>query len=150
MNKLETDTLDEIIATSRNLIKFIHPLRGQDAILKTLDENGPLRIADISNYLNVTTSSASEMVIKLQDKGYIEKTKTDTDGRTSMVQITQSGKEYLHSMLEHKNDDIFSSLDQNELQQLHDILYKLNNAWFRQKPVHVFHHSLRKHIQNDK
>lgn len=56
------------------------------------DKEQGLSISEIAADLQITLSSVTIAVNKLQKKGYVEKVKSDTDGRQVFVKLTRLGQ----------------------------------------------------------
>jgi MarR family transcriptional regulator, transcriptional regulator for hemolysin len=70
----------------------------QFRILRLLADKGPLTFAVIANEIHVEKPSASGLIRKLQELGYVE-TKQGKDKREKYVQLTQEG-EIVHQEVE--------------------------------------------------
>lgn len=69
-------------------------VRGRElAILRQLHEVGPLTIGQISGYLFVSTSSASELVTRMEEAGYVARRRSTEDCRVVFVELTPEGRQ---------------------------------------------------------
>ncbi|MBN1640537.1 MAG: MarR family transcriptional regulator [Anaerolineae bacterium] len=63
------------------------------ATLRYLHEAEPLTVGQIRDYLHVSDSSASETIARLEEKGYVERTRSRVDNRVVLVTLTPAGRE---------------------------------------------------------
>jgi len=67
-------------------------VRGRDmSTLRYLHETGPLTISQISEYLFISTSSASELVSRMEEAGYMSRRRSQEDSRVVYVELTPKG-----------------------------------------------------------
>ncbi len=67
-------------------------VRGRDmSTLRYLHEAGPLTIGQISEYLYISTSSASELVSRMEEAGYVSRRRSQDDSRVVFVELTSKG-----------------------------------------------------------
>lgn len=132
MNKLDEELTKEFILASRFINRPFGRHMGQGRILKILNE-GPISQKDLQEALHVQAGSISEIVSKLEERGYLTRTKSNEDARAVILTITKQGEEKLNEFSMKK--DFYSSISEEEKQQLKDILIKLNNDWIRRDPL---------------
>ncbi len=125
----------EMVMAARFIKGYQNRPRGQEAILKVLSEEENLHQQDIQQYLQVTPGTVSEMISKLENKGLVERKRNAEDRRSVRISLTESGREYLESLSQENQDDVFAALSEEEQQTLYDILVKLNNDLLRKIPV---------------
>lgn len=104
----------------------------QRRVLFFLHERGPMTQREILEEMGVRASSLSELLSKLEAKGYVEKTKSQTDKRNYNVSITESGIQALEEMrAKHQAamSDLLSCLAPEERKQLATLLEKLHTLW---------------------
>jgi DNA-binding MarR family transcriptional regulator len=63
------------------------------AALRYLLEAGPLTIGQLRDYLYINDSSTSELVARLEQDGYVSRTRSEADNRVVMVALTPAGRE---------------------------------------------------------
>ena len=131
MEKLNEELMKEMILASRFMLRPHGRPMGQERILRKL-ANGPILQKDLQEALEVRPGSISEIVSKLEEKGLVTRSKTEEDARAVMLSLTEAGKEKLESLKQRKN--LFSSISEEEKEQLKNILIKLNNDWIRREP----------------
>jgi DNA-binding MarR family transcriptional regulator len=100
--------------------------------LTILAEHPEISQKDLQEILRIEPGSMSELVIKLEHKGFITRTKDETDKRMSKLMITELGLELSKELGEtdtHEEQLLLSSLDSEEQQQLKVLLSKLLAGW---------------------
>lgn len=81
---------------------------GMYFVLKILSEaKSELSAGDISNTFGVSTARTAVVLNTLEKKGFVKKTKSDTDARKTIVKITNIGK----NILEERKSKLFGVLD---------------------------------------
>jgi DNA-binding MarR family transcriptional regulator len=69
-------------------------VRGRDmSTLRYIHEEGPLTIGQISEYLFINTSSASELVTRMEEAGYLVRRRSHEDCRVVYVELTPKGQQ---------------------------------------------------------
>ena len=100
-----------------------HLNMGQGRILNILKEQSPISQKDLVAKLNITPQSASELLQKLEKKALIQREKSQTDKRVTIVSITNKGlvttQPHDMSLL------VFESLTPDEQAQLDHLLTKM-------------------------
>lgn len=79
----------------RHYSRTIHSqgIRGRElATLRYLMNVGPLRIGHICEYLNISCSSTSELVSRMEDAGYVRRRRCTKDNRVVYVELTDEGR----------------------------------------------------------
>ncbi|MBR6366531.1 MAG: MarR family transcriptional regulator [Lachnospiraceae bacterium] len=87
-----------------------------------------IRQKDLAEAAGINASSASEVVSRLEDDGYLVRVIDATDKRATLLKLTEMGAaraEEIRSERESFLDDIFSRLTEDEKQTLSDLLDKL-------------------------
>lgn len=102
--------------------------RGQDSVMTWLANNPDVTQKEISEGLGITAASLSEVLMKLERKGYITRFKDETDRRFIRVRLTEEGGEALDASVS-KSEDPFSSLSDEEQETLKQLLEKLLSDW---------------------
>lgn len=85
---------------------------------------------EISDATLADEPSTTRMLDRMIKKEIISKRKSDTDKRKQIVYITDKGSELLYKILpivKENNKDVENILDSNELEQLFNILNKINS-----------------------
>ena len=133
MSKIDDELTKEFILASRFIMRPQGHHMGQGRILKILND-GPISQKDLQETLNIQAGSISEIVSKLEERGYLTRSKSQEDARAVILTITENGKERLNEFAQRK--DFYSSISEDEKKQLKEILVKLNNDWIRREPIH--------------
>ena len=87
-----------------------------------------IRQKDLAKAAGINASSASEVVSRLEDDGYLVRVIDENDKRATLLKLTEMGAvraEEIRSERESLLDDIFSRLTEDEKQTLSDLLDKL-------------------------
>lgn len=101
--------------------------RGQAKILSILANEGSISQRHLQEMLRIQPGSMSETVTKLENKGFIVRTRCE-DRRGNMLQITDAGREAA-AKEESAPEDLFSSLNKAEQAQLRALLQTLLTDW---------------------
>lgn len=106
--------------------------RGQGKILKFLSDNPEMTQKELQDYLNIQPGSMSEIVMKLESKGLISRTKNELDKRENILKITEDGKKTFQEngrKGDHKGQKLFEALEEPEQEELKRLLSKLILSW---------------------
>jgi DNA-binding MarR family transcriptional regulator len=106
--------------------------RGQGKILKILAKRQEINQKELQEILGIESGSMSELVIKLEQKGLITRTKDETDKRMTKLMITELGLELskeLETRDEEENKLLYGSLNEQEQEELKTLLKKLLQGW---------------------
>jgi DNA-binding MarR family transcriptional regulator len=106
--------------------------RGQGKILVILAEHPEISQKELQDMLGIESGSMSEIVIKLEHKGLITRTKDDTDKRMTKLMITDLGIELTKENEARDTEEdklLFSSLTEEEQEQLKILLGKMIKGW---------------------
>ena len=118
--------------------------RGQDGILTAIAQHSGITQKELGEKLGIQPASVSELLIKLERKGLVERKKSEQDRRSIQVQLTEVGRQLLTASVE-EHSDPFQALSLQEQEQLRFLLEKLLTDWEqRYAPVHN-HHRHHKH-----
>ncbi len=123
----------------------------QRRVLTMLSHEGPMTQKDLLEKMGVRASSLSELLRKLESKGFVTKEKSNADKRNYHVSITPDGMHVLSEMqAQHQAAmaDLLSGLSEDERTQLATLLSKLHRLWHERMdaPMHPHHnHKHHKH-----
>ena len=78
--------------------------------------------------LGIQPGSLSELVSKLEAKGYLAREKAE-DRRGNLLRITEAGRSAIHNADDQPEDDPFAALSDAQQDELAALLRKLLNAW---------------------
>ena len=121
--------------TVRRLQKFGKSGYSQQRILNILDEEGPISQKKLQEMLAVQAGSLSEICGKLEEKGMIQRKRDEKDRRNVILTITDEGRKMKRRIHERKDNAIFSSLNEQEREQLRFLLNKLRTQDFERESV---------------
>ena len=92
----------------------------QDRIIRILDENGgTMGQKALQELLHVQPGSVSEILAKMEEKGLIERTRSEDDRRASLIRLTTDAK------LSETEGGLFGKLSEEEKETLKSILEKI-------------------------
>ena len=108
---------------------------GQTRILNLLMKTGPMAQRDLQEEVEITSSSASELLRKMEEHGLITRTPSPDNSRSLIVEITEQGKtraEELNAEKADKTKKLFSALTDEEKAQFAAMLDKIQDSWYEQ------------------
>jgi DNA-binding MarR family transcriptional regulator len=79
-------------------------------LLKTLAKQGPLRVTELAGCANLDTSTVSRHVTQLERSGLIGRTPDPDDRRAQLVELSDAGRERLHSAMAQRRALLTDSL----------------------------------------
>ncbi|MCD8089269.1 MAG: transcriptional regulator [Clostridiales bacterium] len=127
--------------------------RGQNRIVKLLVSNVSMSQREIQDILDIKSGSLSELVSKLETKGYIKKERDENDRRKIILTVTRAGEEYLDTLekeLTRQEDILFCSLSEEEKEEFYKILEKLLKSWHENFDPSLFGHRRKKDLDGRK
>jgi DNA-binding MarR family transcriptional regulator len=105
-----------------------NPFRGQGRIMKLLKMQPEISQKDLSEILFMRPQSLGEILSKLEQKGYITRTPSDSDKRVMIVRLTDEGKNAVADEEEQPDfDEMFSSLSDEEMAELGGYLSRISD-----------------------
>lgn len=132
-----------------------HSDRGQGRLLALLLRQDGLSHKDIVQEMDIRPSSAGELVSKLEQAGYVQRSYNESDKRISNVYLTAEGREVAaHNSADHaaRLEQLFSGLTEQEMQQLSALMGKLIDSLRERVPDsrhdHHGHHDHHDHHDN--
>ncbi len=124
--KLEGLMHRHLMFNLRNLGPFGNPHRGQGRVLSILKIKPEISQKELGYLLDMRNQSLGELLNKLEKSGYITRTPSQEDRRTTNIRLTPEGEEAASAADEVKqDDDIFSSLKEEEQAQLSSFLDRI-------------------------
>lgn len=133
MDFSDTDDLSQLIHCCSHYLKQseMSNLGGtQQKILGILHEQGDISQRELMGILHVKSGSLSEIIKKLEIKGFVEKLPNPNDRRSVVISLTPSGAKQL-SDCEHGDCSCsFSTLDDEKKEELRGLLKELLNSWY--------------------
>ena len=107
--------------------------RGQALILSILAGREALSQQALQQMLGVQPGSLSEILTKLERKGFIQRQKAE-DRRGNLLRITEAGRQAIPEIEQGDGDGWFSALDAAQQEQLSDMLRSLLYDWIDRLP----------------
>lgn len=101
--------------------------RGQDSVLLCLSNHPDATQKELGEALGITPASLSEVLMKLERKGHITRTRDEVDRRFTRVRLTAEGEAALGAPQQER--DPFSALSPQEQETLKGLLGKLLEDW---------------------
>lgn len=130
------DMNDKLIINLRDLSHIMRSLyegkASQKRILIILNETEVITQRDLTEHLGIQPGSASEILSKLENSGWILRTQNESDRRTTDVRLTDSGRELAAEALaqrKKRHEEMFSCLSEEEKQQLLLLLERVCTDW---------------------
>ncbi|MBR2739899.1 MAG: MarR family transcriptional regulator [Oscillospiraceae bacterium] len=131
--KLSNQLCFPLYAAARSVVNLYTPwlkplglTYTQYLVMLVLWENDGLTVGEICDKLMLDNGTLSPLLKKLQQAGYVEKSRSDEDDRIVIVTLTEEGRE-----LQEKAKDVPSSvagcidIAPEKAQQLYGLLYEL-------------------------
>ena len=97
--------------------------------LLQVDRNGEIIMSQIADYINIPMSTATGLVERLVKKGFLERTRSDSDRRIVAIRLTDKGKMLAGRMRDTVNSYIrlvFDELTEEERKILFGIFTKIS------------------------
>jgi len=117
--------------------KGIVPSHGNILMLLATKKE-PIPINIIGTYVGKTKSTLTSNIRTLEKFGYIQKTKNPQDSRSTLVSLTEKGKQFMPVFLDISRQTlaiIYQDMEKEEKQKLFDSLCKIENN-LQQKSSH--------------
>jgi len=106
----------------------------QHLVLSILLENGPMPQGELLEILDVRSSSLSELLRKLEDRGLVLRERNPEDRRGFIISPTDQARALVPANGDADPDNLFDCLDQTEREQLRTFLGKIV-ASLREDPM---------------
>jgi MarR family transcriptional regulator, organic hydroperoxide resistance regulator len=96
---LAEDALHKFLLLHRHLRQYAlqmdhHGVRPREfSVLLFLRENGPATVGQVQEYLYHSPSSTSAILTRMEEAGYVTRTRSEEDNRVVIIALTQVGKE---------------------------------------------------------
>ena len=134
MKNLSAETIHRFLQINRHLRRYHHQMGEHGvhprtlSILRFLMESGPATVGEVQAYLYRSPSTTSAVIAKLEEKGYVTRTRSKQDNRVVIVELTSIGEDIAQNtplggipLLRQQLD----TLPDSELHLLNDALSKL-------------------------
>jgi DNA-binding MarR family transcriptional regulator len=82
------------------------------SVLHTLDRNGPLRLTELLPTEQLKKPALTSLVAKLEQDGLLWRSPDPSDGRASLISLTNAGQEIVHSRHAHRVAKLTALVDQ--------------------------------------
>ncbi|MGN0136819.1 MarR family transcriptional regulator [Anaerotignum sp.] len=108
------------------------PFLGQYRCIYTLNETGRISQKELAEILQIRSTSLSELLLKLEKKGLVERMPSAQDKRKLLVSLTQEGHEEAlkyQKLRVNAYCDMVSPLSEEEKRQFYSILSKIKNHY---------------------
>ncbi len=115
--KLKNSELNDLIPTHGNVLTALY------------ESKEKLTMKDIARIISKDKSTVTPLINKLVKLGYIEKQKSDVDGRVTYIQLTEKGnsvKPSYEQVSKEINATAFNGFSDTEKEELLRLLKKLN------------------------
>jgi DNA-binding MarR family transcriptional regulator len=93
--------------------------------------DGSLPLTQLGKLLQVHQTSVTNLVDKLEAKGFVKRTPHPTDRRSTIAQITPTGRELTQKAIKSLNSELFRDLGltDDEVRVLMTVLTKMRRSW---------------------
>ncbi|WP_046230375.1 MarR family winged helix-turn-helix transcriptional regulator [Paenibacillus algorifonticola] len=111
-----------------NQITGIVPSHG-DILMFLYREKQPLTVKALAEKIHRTQPTTTVLINKLEQLGYVERTKDEKDSRVSLITLTERGRELEPIFLaisQQINDVIYGSLSEEQSLQLEQLLEQVH------------------------
>lgn len=105
---------------------------GRRRILTFLSEYPNILQKELQDILQIQSGSLSEVIIKLESDGLVNKGRSEMDGRQFTLNLTQKGQEEAKRIKEEYDEQVremMSCFSEEELEQLHQMLKIMFAHW---------------------
>ncbi|MBI5943938.1 MAG: MarR family transcriptional regulator [Chloroflexi bacterium] len=103
----------------------------QFSILMQLHHKGPCGMSEVSERFDISAAAASQLVEKLVQGGYLERTEDPSDRRAKLLTLSAKGSELIQLGIEERYrwmDELASTLSADEQKKISEALVLLTNA----------------------
>ncbi|CDM67560.1 putative transcription regulator [Clostridium bornimense] len=110
----------------------MNPFRGQYYCLSVLDYVDIINQKDLAKLLHIRPTSLSELLSKLEQKGFVNRVTSDTDKRISLVSLTNDGKHKAEEVRKKRaiaHKDMLSYLTSEEKEVFYSALQKIQKFY---------------------
>lgn len=106
------------------------PYKGQGRIMSILKLKPEISHKELSYILGISTQSMSELLRKLESKGYVKRVPSEQDKRSMNIILTEEGKKAMdqaEGFDEKDTDKLFECFSEEEQEQFKSFLVRLEN-----------------------
>ena len=137
LSKIDKELSNKFITCAKYVKKSHGQYMTQTKILEIIhDADEIISQKALQEKLGIQSGSMSEVVIKLEKKGYIERIKSSQDRRAYDIILTEEGQEeyHKHKEKEHDSSTLFVDLNKEEKKELNEMLGRLIDGWLSKDP----------------
>ena len=111
-----------------------NPHRGQGRVLSLLKLQPEISQKELGYLLDMRNQSLSELLSKLEKNGFITRTPSETDRRTTNIKLTETGADAAGKVGDKQDDieSVFDCFDEDEQVKLCDYLKRLSASLEKQ------------------
>jgi len=101
---LAEEVIHKFLTMNRYLRQRARQMTGQGirpsefAVLHLLRESGPATVGQVQAYLYRSPGTTSMMIAKLEEAGYVTRTRSEQDNRVVIVELTPAGRDLVQNM----------------------------------------------------
>ncbi len=103
----------------------------QMQVLATLQDRGSMTVSELANSFSVSPPSASAIIDRMEERGLVRRTRSDTDRRVVTVEISQHGQTIVQEfagLRESQTKQLLQVMTEGELQTCLDAALALEAA----------------------
>ena len=122
--------LNRRFSDSRN--SNLNPFRGQYRCLTALNEAGTINQKRLAEILAVRSASVGEILLKLEQKGWILRQPSPQDKRTTLISLTEEGKKQAQRIRRERaafHSGMVSTLTESEKESFSLLLRKIKQYY---------------------
>ena len=125
LSKIDRELNEKLMACSKYVKKSHGKYLTQSKVIELLEKHGQVMSQkELQDTLGIKSGSMSEIIIKLENKGSVEREKSEDDKRSNDVRRTEQGKAkyYYDKNTEHDSTKLFRALKYTEKRELSALL----------------------------
>lgn len=116
------ESIVELSLSFSRTIKFHPELEKLRAVelyaLFYLIRHGPCRMKDLADALSMTKANVTHLIDSLEKKGFVKRTKDESDRRATLLRVTEHGEKVYNELLEELSklvEEVTAKLSQEDL-----------------------------------
>ena len=134
--KLKNQLCFPLYACSKEVVRRYKPFLDQIDLTYTqyitmmvMWEHKIITVKELGEFLHLDSGTLTPVLIKLENKGYIERVKNHDDGRVLDLKLTHTGEELSEKAVNIPEQIIKCvPLDEDDANKLYEILYRILNS----------------------
>ena len=103
--------------------------RSQIRILRILEDQEEISQGELMEILRIRPGSMSEIITKLESRGYLVRERDERDRRRAVLRITDEGRRRLQTQSREEEEDLFAVLTPQEQETLRALVIRLLRSW---------------------